>query len=136
MILNVDFIWRDIFIICLLFFFINWNVYGIIPFNVSRSNSIIILGYLYKNQGIPKSKSEIKLQTQYKYFDVYDSVGVRLHEQIASGNIAEVNGRFAITKHGIIMADFLKEISRLYNIKNNFLETSTSNFVSASEPVN
>ena len=51
------FIWRDNIIICLLFFFINWNVYGMIPFNVSRSNSVIILGYLYKNDGVPQSKN-------------------------------------------------------------------------------
>jgi hypothetical protein len=37
---------RDIFIICQILFFINWFVYGAIPFNVARSNSVLILAYL------------------------------------------------------------------------------------------
>lgn len=116
------FIWRDNIIICLLFFFINWNVYGMIPFNVSRSNSVIILGYLYKNDGVPQSKNNIKIYTQTKYFDEYDSTGTRLREQIAAGNVVEINGKFAITEQGIFIADFLKKTASLYNIKNNFLD--------------
>ena len=93
-----------------------------IPFNVSRSNSVIILGYLYKNDGVPQSKNNIKIYTQTKYFDEYDSTGTRLHEQIATGNVVEINGKFAITEQGIFIADFLKKTASLYNIKNNFLD--------------
>lgn len=93
-----------------------------IPFNVSRSNSVIILGYLYKNDGVPQSKNNIKIYTQTKYFDEYDSTGTRLREQIAAGNVVEINGKFAITEQGIFIADFLKKTASLYNIKNNFLD--------------
>ena len=44
-----DFDIKDICIIAITFFFINYNVYGMIPFNVSRSNSILILGYLLQH---------------------------------------------------------------------------------------
>lgn len=114
--------YRDIVIICLLFFFGNWNFYGMIPFNVSRSNSIIILNYLYKNQGQPLSKSKIKTYTQKKYFEDYDSVGIRLHEQQTAGNVMQVNDGYVITSRGIFVANIFNKIATLYNIKNNFFD--------------
>ena len=120
---NSHFTYRDVLIISLLFFFINWNVYGMIPFNVSRSNSVIILDYLYKNQGRPLSKGEIKTYAQKKYFDEYDSVGIRLHEQLKAGNITLKNERFLITERGVLVANIFRNISRCYNLNNSFLET-------------
>jgi len=121
---NSHFTYRDVLLICLLFFFINWNVYGMIPFNVSRSNSIIILDYLYKNQGKPLSKGEIKTYTQKKYFEEYDSVGMRLHEQLKAGNITLKNERFLITERGVLVANIFRNISGCYNLNNSFLETT------------
>ena len=91
-----------------------------IPFNTSRSNSIIILGYLYKNHGLSKTKDEIKSHTKTKYFDEYDSVGIRLREQEASGNITQKNGEYIITKRGIFIIELFMNITDLYNIQNNY----------------
>lgn len=115
-------IWRDIFLIVLIFFFLNWNIYGLIPFNTSRSNSIVILNYLYKNQGVPKSKKDIESTIKYKYFEEYNAVGVRLSEQLASGNVMFTNGNYLITKKGIAIANLLSEITFFYNERNNLLD--------------
>lgn len=117
------FFWRDIFLIVLIFFFLNWNIYGMVPFNVSRSNSIIILNYLYKNQGSPKSKKDIEAFTKHKYYDEYDAVGVRLAEQLAAGYVIDANGKFLITKKGIITANLLSRLTIFYNERNNFLDS-------------
>ena len=116
------FMWRDIALIVLIFFFLNWNIFGFIPFNVSRSNSIIILNYLYKNQGVPKSKKDIEANTIQKYHKEYNAVNVRLSEQIAAGNVIYINGNYLITKKGIITANLLSKITFFYNVKNNFLD--------------
>jgi hypothetical protein len=116
------FLWRDIFLVVLIFFFLNWNIYGMVPFNVSRSNSIIILNYLYKNQNSPKSKRDIEAFTKHKYYEDYDAVGVRLSEQLAAGNVIVTNGNFVITKKGIITANILSRLTFFYNEKNNFLD--------------
>jgi hypothetical protein len=115
------FYWRDLALISLIFFFLNWNIYGLIPFNVSRSNSAIILGYLYQNQGTLKSKIDIKNYSQKKYFEDYDAVGVRISEQIQAGNIESINGNYVITKKGILIAKVFKNITYIYKEKNNFL---------------
>ena len=41
---------KDILIICLLSFTFNNFIYGLIPFNTSRSVSVMIVGYLYNNK--------------------------------------------------------------------------------------
>ena len=94
-----------------------------VPFNVSRSNSIIILNYLYKNQGSPKSKKDIEAFTKHKYYDEYDAVGVRLAEQLAAGYVIDANGKFLITKKGIITANLLSRLTIFYNERNNFLDS-------------
>ena len=114
-------IYQDILLIFLLIIFINWFVYGLVPFNVSRSNSIIILKYMYDNNGHSKSKDEIKDFVQKKYFDDYDAVGIRLNEQIISGNILKTDQGYIITAKGMDVAESMKFLSNFYNLKNNFL---------------
>lgn len=115
-------VWQDYALIFILSLFLNWFVYGLIPFNVSRSNSIILLKYLYDNKGKSKSKNEIQNFVENKYFNTYDAIGLRLSEQMSAGNIQEVQGQFFITPKGIFVADVFLGISKLYNLKNNFLE--------------
>ena len=97
-------------------------MYGLIPFNVSRSNSIIILNYLYKNQGVPKNKKDIEAITIQKFYKEYSAVDLRLSEQLTAGNVIYINGNYLITKKGIITANVLSKITFFYNVKNNFLD--------------
>lgn len=119
--IHLGLISRDIYLIALLFFMLNWIVYGLIPFNVSRSNSIIIIGYLNKADS-PKSKSDIQDFVFKKYFLDYDAISYRLNEQINSGNITLSSEGYLITNRGIVVSKVINSIANLYNIDNNFLD--------------
>jgi hypothetical protein len=114
-------IWQDFALIFIVTFFINWFVYSLIPFNVSRSASIILLKALYDSNA-PMSKSQLKDFVQDKYFNQYDAIGIRLNEQKNIGNIREINGMFFITPKGIFIANTFLFISNFYKLDNNFLD--------------
>lgn len=111
---------KDITIVMILAFFINYNVYGMIPFNTSRSNSIIIVGYLLQNEGQPKSEKDIENFVKTTYFDKYHAIQMRLDEQTKAGNIAEVNGKYYLTSRGKFITQLFADISDLYRTKRNF----------------
>lgn len=106
---------QDIFLVCLLFMSINWQVYGLIPFNATRSNSVILLDYLYSQDGVSVSKNNIEEYVKRAYFTEYDSIGTRLEEQAKSGNIKSVDGGWVITEKGRDVARTMNYITNLYN---------------------
>jgi hypothetical protein len=111
---------RDIIISSLLLFFINFNLYQIIPFNCSRSNSIIIVGYLYKNSSSPKTKNEIEDFVKEEYFIKNRAIEERLEEQTNAGNIKIIDGKYALTQQGIFVVKILGFITAFYNTEKNF----------------
>ncbi len=115
---------RDIIIISLLIFFSNINIYLLVPFNVSRSNSMIIMGYLYENHSVAKSRKDIEQYVINKYFYEYGAVRIRLDEQINAGNVEESDNGIILTDRGNKVVELLNYISNLYNIDNNFLESN------------
>lgn len=119
--------YRDIFLICTFLMSGNWFLYGTVPFNVSRSNSMLILGYLYNPGAHPRTKEEITQFVRKRYFEDYDAVGIRLREQIFTGNVEERGGGYVITAKGKDTAEKLMKLSDLYNIKDNFLKECITN---------
>jgi hypothetical protein len=113
--------YRDILLICTLFFSFNYFLYTSIPFNVSRSNSIILVSFLYEHQGSPKTEEEITRHIINKYFNEYHAVSRRLQEQIISGNIQKVDNGYVLTKRGQCIVEIFGFIANLYNEKNNFI---------------
>lgn len=113
-------IFKDIVLITVLLFFINYSLYGLIPFNSSRSNSIIMLGYLYKNKSSSKTKNEIETFVKEEYFDKYHAIQNRLNEQINAGNIKEKNGGYELTPQGITVVKVIGYITDLYKTDTNF----------------
>ena len=113
-------IFQDMLVICLITFTINWSITGIVPFNVARSNSIILLKFLYDSQS-PQTKPVIQNFVEEKYFDKYDAIGVRLQEQVLAGNFAKVDDGYVITPRGRFVFSQMRFISNLFNLKNNFL---------------
>lgn len=111
---------RDVILIVVLFFFLNYNLYGMIPFNCSRSNSILIVGYLAKNSTLPKTKNEIEAFVKEEYFDKYQAIQRRLNEQVNVGNIKELNGRYELTTQGVYVVKIFGFIADLYKIDQNF----------------
>ncbi len=112
--------YRDIALILLLLFFFNYNLYGMVPFNCARSNSIIMVGYLLKNNPTPKTEKEIQDFVENEYFQKYQAIQKRLHEQIKAGNIKKVDGGYILTKRGILVVKVFGFITDLYNMDQNF----------------
>ncbi len=112
--------YRDIALITLFFFLFNSNIYGMIPFNCSRSNSIIMMGYLYKNNGTPKSENEIQTFVEQEYFQKYHAIQKRLQEQENAGTVKKVKEGYVITKKGMLIIHVFGWITNLYRMDHNF----------------
>lgn len=109
------FVIQDIFLVCLIFITVNWQIYGLIPFNATRSNSIILLDYLYFENGNPVTVTQINDYVSHMYFVEYNSVDVRLKEQMNSGNVDNIDGKWVITEKGRKTARIMSFITNLYN---------------------
>jgi hypothetical protein len=110
---------RDIVLIVMLLFFINYNFYGLIPFNCSRSNSILIMGYLNENTASAKTKDEIEKFVKEEYFNKRQAIQQRLNEQVKAGNIEEVKGKYKLTSRGVTVLKTLGFITDMYNMDTN-----------------
>lgn len=113
-------IFRDVVLIVFLLFFINYNLYGLIPFNCSRSNSVLIMGYLNKNTSSPKTTLEIENFVKEEYFIKHQAIQQRLNEQVQAGNIEVVEEKYKLTSKGVIILKTLGFITDLYNMDTNF----------------
>lgn len=113
--------YRDAVICGLLVFLINYNLYGLVPFNVARSNSMIIMGYLLDSTGSYRTKQEITNFAIQTYFVDYDAISIRLDEQINAGNIEFKDGKFALTAKGIFVTKLFSDIADLYSTKTNLI---------------
>ena len=114
--------YRDIIMICIILFSSNHFIYGLIPFNVSRSNSMIMLGMLYNNPDTQKTEKEITDYVYHKYFIDYKSINIRLNEQVSIGNLKKEGDKYQITEKGLFILKIFKLSTSLYNVDNNFLE--------------
>jgi hypothetical protein len=112
---------RDFIIISLLTFFINYNLYGHIPFNVARSNSILLLGYFYKYSERPATLKEVSAHIEYKYFVENDAIARRIKEQEKLGHLVRLENGWIITEQGKKTANFLFKFSNLYGVGNDNL---------------
>lgn len=126
-ILKFRIIKQDYILIFTLIFFFNYNLYGLIPFNVSRSNSIIVMGYLKANDGKPKTENEIKEFVEEKYFVEYQAIQKRLNEQVSAGNIKFVNNGYIITPRGLFVLNLFSKITSFYNVENDFTQVKVKN---------
>jgi hypothetical protein len=113
---------KDVILIIILTVSISWNLYGLIPFNVSRSNSIIILNHAYSKSKAGSLRSDFNELIESKYIIEYDAIGVRLKEQLASGNLKEIDGNYYITDKGMFVAEVFSCVSIAFAVKNNFLK--------------
>ncbi len=112
--------YQDLIIYFLILFFFNYNFYGFIPFNVSRSNTVIIMNYLNSQNSVPVTKDSILEHTNNVYFYEYDAIQKRLEEQIAIGNVIKSDKGYVITKRGEFILNIFSKITDLYNMDQNF----------------
>jgi hypothetical protein len=115
---------KDVAIISLLFFFGHYCIYGLIPFNTSRSVSVMIAGYLLDNKQRYVSEDELTSYVQQKYFIEEDAVMSRLTEQISIGNLHAKDGLYKITDKGIFIVSLMGHMTKLYSMKKNYAITT------------
>ena len=102
--------YQDLIIYFLILFFFNYNFYGFIPFNASRSNTVIMMDYLNNQNAVPVSKNSILEHVNSVYFYEYDAIQKRLEEQIAIGNVIKSDKGYIITKGVNSFLIFLVEL--------------------------
>lgn len=112
---------KDIFIILLISFSLNFFLYIEIPFNAARSNSMIMINYFHINKDRYLDKENVKDYLKKKYFEEYDATKIRLQEQVNLGLIEKKNDSYRITKKGEKFIFISSTITSLYNLDNNFL---------------
>ena len=118
---------KDICIILLISFSLNFFLYIEIPFNAARSNSMIMINYFYTNKNRYVDYDNVKDYLKNIYFEEYDATKIRLEEQEKLGLIKKDNNSYKITKKGEKFIFISRFISSLYNLDNNFLLNPSSN---------
>ena len=113
---------KDILIISLLAFTFNNFIYGLIPFNTSRSVSVMIVGYLYNNKDKSVSNEELNEYIYKLYFLKENAVNMRIEEQIKIGNIEKVENHFKLTNKGLVIISFMNSITEIFNTKKNYIK--------------
>jgi len=115
---------RDAVILFLLLLFGNWMLYVLVPFNVSRSNSVLLVGYLNASGSTPRTEEEITTYVIDRYVNHYRAIPRRIAEQITLGNIVAVPGGYLLTDKGRLTVSLMSTLSSWYGIDNNFLEAT------------
>ena len=115
---------KDILIICLLSFTFNNFIYGLIPFNTSRSVSVMIVGYLYNNKDRGVTNEELNEYIYKLYFLKENAVNSRIAEQIKIGNVEKIENEYKLTNKGFIILKFMNSITEMFNTKKNYIKNS------------
>lgn len=112
---------KDILIICLLSFILNNFIYALIPFNTSRSVSVMIVGYLYNNKDRNISYKELDEFIYKLYFLDEKAVRRRINEQLKIGNIEQVEDKYKLTEKGIVTVNFMNVVTKMFNTQQNYI---------------
>ena len=64
---------------------------------------------------------EIKNKFYDEYFESDMAIERRIKEQMITGNIKKIDGKYLITKRGENIFLFFKYLSKTFNIKNNYV---------------
>lgn len=115
---------RDTVILFLLLLFGNWMLYVLVPFNVSRSNSVLLVGYLNASGNSPRTEEEITTYVVDRYVNQYRAIPRRIAEQITLGNIIATPGGYLLTDKGRLTVSLMSTVSSWYGIDNSFLDVT------------
>lgn len=111
---------KDYVIVFLIFFFSHYSFYGLIPFNTSRSVSVMIMGYFNENQNRLISEQEISNYINEIYLKDSQFIKQRIKEHINIGLLEKKNNQYKITPKGKLIINFFAIITSAYNVKKNF----------------
>lgn len=95
---------------------------SLVPTILDRSVSITVIGTL-KESHHPLSEEEIRDRFNQVYVVNQNAVGVRLREQMASGNIyMNENGEYELTKKGVFTSDILLLTTKFFNVNSSYID--------------
>lgn len=112
---------KDLIILVLLFIFGHYTIYGLIPFNASRSVSIILMSYFLKNENKEVTNMEIKSYVENIYFKEANAVEKRLKEQVELGHLEYYDEKYKITSKGVRNIKIIGYITDLYKTDKNYI---------------
>lgn len=112
---------RDALLATVTFMWLNHSLFGMVPFNASRSVSVMIVGYFYHNQGETLAEEDVEKYVRRLYFDNERAVRRRLEEQVAIGNLEKIGGNYRLTPKGVEVARMVGGITALFNMKKNYI---------------
>ena len=115
---------KDIVIISFIFFFRHYTIYGLVPFNASRSVSVMLVGYFLDNQDRYISETEVTDYINQEYFMRSNAVSKRLSEQKSLGHLEYENGKYKITEKGVFVVTLMGIITSAYNTDINYASKS------------
>ncbi len=97
----------------------------LIPVSLDRSVSVFLLGYMNADSSKDYSKKDLSNAFGDIYMNKYGAIDRRVQEQLASGNIMEINeGRYVITPQGKKFIKTSTWIADAFGIDKKFLEPS------------
>ena len=112
---------KDLIILVILFIFGHYTIYGLIPFNASRSVSIILMSYFLKNENKEVTNIEIKSYVEKIYFKESNSVEKRLKEQVELCHLEYYDEKYKITSKGVRNIKIIGYNTDLYKTDKNYI---------------
>ena len=88
--------------------------------SLDRAISVYFISMMNDNN-ISLSKEEIKKKFFIEYFESDQAIERRIEEQLITGNIEEINNKYIITQRGERIFVMFKYLSKIFNIKNNYV---------------
>lgn len=110
------FTYRDIILALVLIFSFNLLFFTHIPVTANRSLSVFILGYLNHYSERALTKQEISQEFLKKYLEENQGIEKRLHEQLVSKNIVQVDNGYQISNQGELLIKFYLIIADLFGL--------------------
>ncbi len=92
------------------------------PTILDRSVSITVLTSIKSCSDC--STNKIKEQFFKIYFEENKAIEKRLKEQVLSGNVNETNEKYNLSNRGVVVYEFLRYLTTLFNIKTGYFDES------------
>lgn len=109
-----------IHIICISAFCFTLLLHTLILTSLDRAISVYFISLMnYKENGL--TQKEIKENFYKDYFEGDKAIERRIEEQLITGNIYQIDNKYYVTKRGKFTFHIFYNLSRIFNIKNNYL---------------
>lgn len=118
---RATFDYKDVILSFVVFLSINMVWLSTVVVSLDRSLSVFVLSYLAKED---RSYSEQELDEVFQtiFIEKYGMLDRRFWEQLESGNIAEDENGYQLTKRGESLVDVFKIVGQIYKVDDRFID--------------